>query len=116
MRIVLRPGAQNAFGPVLKRLREHSRGRLTQDDLAARMTHLGLQMDRTIISRIENQKRVLSDIELLYFAQALRTSVARISELADRPASGADLLDYPVGPEDELRIQVAEDELDQPVD
>jgi len=109
MRIVLRPGALNAFGPVLKRLREHSRGRLTQDDLAARMTHLGLPMDRTIISRIENQKRALSDIELLYFAQALRTSVARICELADRPATEAALLDYPVEPDEELRIQVAEE-------
>ena len=112
MRIVLRPGALNAFGPVLKRLREHSRGRLTQDDLSARLTHLGLQMDRTIVSRIENQKRALNDIELIYFAQALRTSVARICELANQPATATNLLDYPVDPEEEDQIKVAEDEAD----
>jgi len=112
MRIILRPGAQNAFGPVLKRLREQSRRKMTQDDLAARLTNLGLPMDRTIISRIENQRRTLSDIELLYFAKALRSSLVRIIELADRPRVDLALFGYPDDPPDELDIRVAEPDPD----
>ena len=58
-----------------------ARERLTQEDLAARLTVLGLPMDRSTVSRIENQSRSLNDIEAWYFAKALRVS---FRELLDR--------------------------------
>ena len=109
MKIVLRPDAANAFGPILKQIRERSRQKITQDDLAARVTALGLPIDRTIVSRIENQERKLSDIELLYFSKALRVSMRYICELADQRHASIALYE-PGADADELDIKVAEDD------
>ncbi|MFO7723901.1 MAG: helix-turn-helix transcriptional regulator [Oceanipulchritudo sp.] len=108
MRIVLRKGAKNAFGPALRRAREQSRLKMTQSDLAELITSMGLPIDRSAISRIENQEKSLSDLELLYFAAALRTDIQKLYRLW--------LLDPAVVPayndfkaDDELVIRVAED-------
>lgn len=110
MRIRLRKGAKNIYGPALRRAREQSRLKMTQVDLAAQLTSMGLPMDRSAVSRIENQERGLSDIELHYFVAALRINFIRLSELLLRaPTIVPDYEDFrsddPV-----WEVQVAEDD------
>ena len=48
-----------------------TRRRLTQTDLAARMQVLGVSIDQQSISKIENNKRTVTDFELAGFCKAL---------------------------------------------
>lgn len=84
MRFILRPNHANLLGPAIRQARLNLPGRLTQDELAARLQVLGLEIDRTVISRIESQKRALSDIELVFFLKALRINFDRLLEFAMR--------------------------------
>lgn len=45
---------------------------MTQVDLAAILAEMGLPLDRSAVIRIENQQRILTDREVLYFVRALR--------------------------------------------
>ena len=49
--------------------------KITQDILAARLQIVGLDIDRTAISRIESGSRFLKDSEVLLFAEALKVPV-----------------------------------------
>ena len=109
MRIFLRPGAANVFGPALKRAREASRQKITQEDIAARLTTLGLPMDRTIVSRIENQRRAITDIELLYFTRALRINMERLIQFALTDPSAIPFYSDIAADEDSLELRVAEE-------
>ncbi len=62
---------QNPLG-CIRELRRAARPRVTQEDLAGRLAALGLVLDRSAVSRIENQERVLTDIEVIAIARALR--------------------------------------------
>lgn len=48
-----------------------TRQRVTQTELAARMQVLGINIDQQSISKIENNKRTVSDFELAGFCKAL---------------------------------------------
>jgi transcriptional regulator with XRE-family HTH domain len=110
MKINLRKGAKNIYGPALKRAREQSRLKMTQVDLAEILTGMGLSIDRSIVSKIENQKRALGDIELHYFVSALRINFVRLAELLrQQPNVVPDFADYRASDLDE-DLQVAEDE------
>ncbi len=52
-----------------------ARPKVTQEDLAGRLAALGLVIDRSAVSRIENQERILTDIEVIAIARALRLPV-----------------------------------------
>jgi transcriptional regulator with XRE-family HTH domain len=68
---------------------------------------MGLSIDRSAISRIENQERTLSDLEFLYFAAALRINPVRLFSLAYKdPAKLPAYPDY----EAEEELLVAEEE------
>lgn len=54
--------------------------RITQSELMARLQSRGLMMERITISRIEQGKRPVSDIELVYFAKALKVPVEYLLE------------------------------------
>ena len=113
MRIYIPPGVSNLLGPVFKRAREQARPKLTQADLAARITTLGLQMDRSTVSRIENQERGINDIELHYFMKALPISPYRLYQMVFSYPNVIPL--YPEVEEDgDLEILVAEDDLEDP--
>jgi hypothetical protein len=114
MKFVLRPDACNLFGPALKWARLQARPRISQDDLAARVTLLGRPMDRTIVSRIENQRRALSDIEFMLIVQALRVDPVKLFRFAFR--HGAALASYAeiTAGEDEFQLRVAEHKPDLP--
>jgi transcriptional regulator with XRE-family HTH domain len=49
---------------------------VSQDDLAGRLAAQGILLDRTAISRIENQSRYTMDYEAAAIARALKVSVA----------------------------------------
>jgi transcriptional regulator with XRE-family HTH domain len=110
MRINQRKGAKNIWGPALRRAREQSRLKMTQVDLAELLTSMGLPMDRSAVSRIENQERFLRDIELHYFVRALRINFYRLGELLlKQPNVIPDYADYRATDLDE-ELQVAEDD------
>lgn len=110
MKINLRKGARNIYGPALKRAREQSRLKMTQVDLAELLTSMGLPIDRSAVSRIENQQRVLGDIELHYFVSALRINFYRLAELLrQQPNVVPDFADYRASDLDE-DLKVAEDD------
>lgn len=48
---------------------------LSQEQLIAQLNLLGLDLDRTSLSRIENQNREVYDYELVYFSKALKINI-----------------------------------------
>ena len=66
--------AQNAIGAAVRKLRVE-RG-LTQDQLAAKLQLLGLEISRAGLSKIEARLRCVSDLELPIIAQALKVEIA----------------------------------------
>lgn len=60
---------KNVLGPNIKFYRM-KRG-LTQEDMTARLNVLGLEIDRPMLSRIENQERILYDYEIREIAKIL---------------------------------------------
>lgn len=110
MKIKLRKGAKNIWGPALKRAREQSRLKMTQVDLAEMITSMGLPMDRSAISRIENRQRALTDIEQHYFVAALKINFYRLGELLQQhPNVIPDYEDFRASEFDE-DLRVAEEE------
>jgi hypothetical protein len=110
MRIYIPPGVSNLLGPVFKRAREEARPKLNQADLAARITALGLPMDRSKISRIENRKHSITDIEQIYFCKALRISPLRLWQLLMHEMRSIPKYSDFAAEDDELEIRVAEDD------
>ncbi|WP_338558434.1 helix-turn-helix transcriptional regulator [Paraclostridium sordellii] len=63
---------RNLIGTNLKNIRKHNN--LSQEQLIAQLNLLGLDLDRTSLSRIENHNREVYDYELVYFSKALKVS------------------------------------------
>lgn len=64
-----------------KKIKEIRRGqKLSQEYLCARMQTMGYQISRSDISKIENQKKFISDFEVFGFAKALRVSIDKLYE------------------------------------
>ena len=58
---------------VHKRLKvARKKARLSQDDLAAKMQTLNVNIDQQMISRIERNQRIVTDYEVVCFAKALK--------------------------------------------
>lgn len=64
--------ALNDLGPLIRRKRLSSKQKISQDDLAGRLAAMGIWLDRSAISRIENQERGILDYELMAIAQILK--------------------------------------------
>lgn len=60
-------GEKNLVGLRLKALRE--RDHLSQRDLAHQLQLIGMDMDKNVITRIETNKRYVTDLELRAIAQ-----------------------------------------------
>lgn len=67
---------RNVIGVNIKRIRKEKN--LTQEELSARLYILGLNIDRPMISKIENQQREITDIEILAFAKTLSVSIENL--------------------------------------
>ncbi len=68
--------ARNIVGKKIKEVRLSSKPAISQEDLAGRLAAMGILLDRSAISRIENQTRYLMDYELAAIAKCLKTKIA----------------------------------------
>jgi transcriptional regulator with XRE-family HTH domain len=62
---------QNRIGPIVRKIR-YGKG-WTQAMLAARCSRVGWDIGENTISKIEAQVRCVTDTEIIYLAQALKT-------------------------------------------
>lgn len=65
-------GKKNLIGSQLKRLRKEKD--LSTRDLATQLQLTGIDIDRNVINRIENNKRYVTDIEIRAIAKILNVS------------------------------------------
>ncbi len=67
---------RNIIGKKISQIRK-KKG-VTQEDLAARLNVQGINIDRPMISKIENQTREILDFEILGVAKALGVSIEEL--------------------------------------
>ncbi len=67
---------RNIIGKKISQIRK-KKG-VTQEDLAARLNVQGINIDRPMISKIENQSREILDFEILGIAKALGVSIEEL--------------------------------------
>jgi transcriptional regulator with XRE-family HTH domain len=72
MKLVLDNDNRNIIEPRLKVARLKSN--LTQQQLSARLETMAVYIDRASISKIEQQRRIVTDFELLALCQILKVS------------------------------------------
>ena len=72
--------AQNIIGPQVRKLRNERD--MSQDQLAAKLQLLGLEMSRAGVSKIEARLRCVSDAELPVIAKALGVELAALFDPA----------------------------------
>ena len=65
----------NAVGPRIKRSRRRGNKKVTQAELAARLQSMGIDIDRSAISRIETRRRQVTDLEIVGICRALGIKV-----------------------------------------
>lgn len=64
---------RNFIGKNIKKFRIDRN--LSQENLTGKLNILGLNIDRSALSRIENQQRELYDYEIFFFSKALGINV-----------------------------------------
>lgn len=64
---------RNIIGKNIQRIRKNKK--ITQKELEARLQMMGINIDRPMISKIENSTREIVDFEILGIAEALGVSV-----------------------------------------
>ena len=69
---------KNVVGPNIRAARNRSNRKVSQAELAARLQAMGVSLDPSAISRIENGDRSISDIEILAICRALDVPVTTI--------------------------------------
>ena len=65
---------RNLIGNNLKTFRKQKG--ISQEMFVAKLNLIGLDLDRTSLSRIENYNREVYDYELVYFSQVLEIDIA----------------------------------------
>jgi hypothetical protein len=78
---------RNVIGSRVRQARLKSSPRISQLDLVARLQVQGLKIEQPALSKIENGRRPVLDIEILALAQALGVSVAWLFGETDLPPS-----------------------------
>jgi transcriptional regulator with XRE-family HTH domain len=76
--IIHRVKARNVIGERVKTARLSSKPRVTQNELAARLQTMGIDIDRPMLSKIENGVRPIYDYEVLALSQALKIPVSQL--------------------------------------
>ena len=76
-------GSKNIVGRRVCQARRDAKPRITQRDLVARLQTLGIMIDQSGLSKIENGQRPVSDIEVAALAKALRVSPASLLQEHD---------------------------------
>lgn len=70
--------ARNLVGPRIREYRLKASPPISQEDLAGRLAAMGVQLDRSAVSRIENQERYVMDYEVKALATCLKVSVTKL--------------------------------------
>jgi len=76
MKKTIKATKRNIIGARVRQARLNRNPAVSQDDLAGKLAAQGILMDRTAVSRIENQSRYAMDYEAAAIARALKVSVA----------------------------------------
>ena len=76
MKKTIKATKRNIIGARVRQARLKRSPAVSQDDLAGKLAAQGVLLDRTAISRIENQSRYTMDYEVAAIARALKVSVA----------------------------------------
>ena len=79
---------KNVVGTRIRDARLSSKENLSQEDLAARVQAMGVELDQTMISRVETGDRQVTDIELFAICRALRISVGSLFAAVRLPGDG----------------------------
>ena len=66
---------KNIIGSQVKAARLAFVPMLSQDDVAGRLAKMGISLDRSAISRIENHQRYVMDHEAVAIAKCLKVSI-----------------------------------------
>lgn len=69
----LSDNSMNIVGKNIKKIRKDKN--VTQEDLCARMQVMGFKISRSDISKLENGKRFINDVEILGFSDALKVPI-----------------------------------------
>ena len=77
--------SRNIVGLRVRQARRAAKPMITQKELVARLQVLGIMIDQSGLSKIENGQRPVSDIEVVALAKALR--VSPLSLLQEHEAS-----------------------------
>lgn len=73
----------NRIGKRLREARENATPKITQADLAAKLQTSGVYLDETAISKIEKDKRRVSDIEAAAIANSLNINLLWLLGISD---------------------------------
>lgn len=71
-----KPKKKNVIGWRVRLARVRLVPKVSQEDLAGRLAAMGVTIDRSGISKVENAERYVMDYEAAAFAEALKVSVA----------------------------------------
>ncbi len=69
---------KNVVGPRIREARLRALAKVSQEGLAARLQAMGVELDRSAISRIESGERQVTDLEILPICQALDVPVGSL--------------------------------------
>jgi len=73
LKLILDSQTRNLAGPRVKSARLMNK--MTQKELCIKLETLAVYIDRASISKLEQQKRIITDIELIALSQILNVSV-----------------------------------------
>lgn len=76
---------KNVVGPHIRDARLRASRKVSQEELAARLQAMGVPLDQTAVSRIENRERQVTDVELLAICRALGVEVGSLFTDLDLP-------------------------------
>ena len=74
---------KNLVGARVRQARKAAKPPVTQLELVARLQVLGMKIDQSIVSKIENGQRPVLDMEVAALAEALKVSVGWLFSEAD---------------------------------
>ena len=74
MKLILDTEERNVIGYQIKSARLGCK--MTQKDLSAKLETLAVYIDRASISKLEQKKRIVTDIELLALSKVLNVSIS----------------------------------------
>jgi transcriptional regulator with XRE-family HTH domain len=71
---------KNVVGSQVRKARKVVKPPITQVDLVARLQLLGIMIDQSALSKLENGQRPVTDVEVAALAKALKVPVAWLFE------------------------------------